>query len=313
MTSAVEIVFVGLLGYFLALNSLYLAITVAGLADLRRQRSRRQAVDLEFLATSPTTLPVSILMPAYNEGLVLGDAVRSLMASDYPEFEVIVVNDGSTDAMLETAILDLELEPRDLFHPAPLPTARVRGIYGSRRYPNLWLVNKENGGWADALNAALNLARYPFVGHVDADCLVEPDALMRSMRPINFEPDEIIIVGAQLRVANGLKLDGGKITESALPAAWSSDFSSWSTSARSCSTGLAGGVSTRSPSCPAPGESGPSGSFSSWAAFRRAKPMATSRPRFTPTHGSGRTAPRTASSTCRTRSCGHRCPPTGAT
>ena len=217
MTSAVEIVFVGLLGYFLILNSLYLAISVAGLADLRRQRRRGRTVDLEFLSASPTTLPVSILMPAYNEGLMLGDAVRSLMASDYPEFEVIVVNDGSTDAMLETAILDLELEPRDLFHPAPLPTAHVRGIYGSRRYPNLWLVDKGNGGWADALNAALNLARYPFVGHVDADCLVEPDALMRSMRPINFNPDEIVIVGAQLRVANGLKLDGGKITESALP------------------------------------------------------------------------------------------------
>ncbi len=209
--------FVALLGYFLTLNCLYLAITGAALNDLRRHRSRRQYVDLDALSSSPTILPVSIVIPAYNEEVVLRETVTTILASAYPEFEVIVVNDGSTDSTLEMAIREFALEPRDVFHPSPLGSAPVRGTYRSRRYPNLWLVDKQNGGAADALNAGLNLARYPFVAHLDADCVVEPDALMLSMQPINFDPDEVVIVGAHLRVANGLEIDDGRITASALP------------------------------------------------------------------------------------------------
>jgi cellulose synthase/poly-beta-1,6-N-acetylglucosamine synthase-like glycosyltransferase len=214
--SAGELVFAGLLGYFLILNCLYLAIAVTGLVDLRR-RSRGQYVDLDHLSASPATLPVSIVMPAYNEELVLRDTVAAVLASTYPEFEVIIVNDGSSDATVETAIREFELELRDVFHPSPLETARVRGTYRSRRHPNLWLVDKENGGAADALNAGLNLARYPLIAHLDADSVVEPDAIMRCMKPINFNPDEVVIVGAHLRLTNGLEVHEGKVTGTALP------------------------------------------------------------------------------------------------
>lgn len=146
MSPAVEIVFVALLGYFLALNALYFAITVAAMIDLRRDRSRRRYVDLDPLSSSPATLPLSIVVPAYNEELILRDALASILASTDPEFEVIVVNDGSADATLETAIREFAFEPQDVFHPSPLHTARVRGTYRSRRHPNLWLVDKENGG-----------------------------------------------------------------------------------------------------------------------------------------------------------------------
>ncbi len=217
MSSTVEIIFVALLGYFLVLNCLYLAITVAALFDLRRQQSRQQYVDLDHLSSSAATLPVSIVMPAYNEELILRDAVTAILASEYPEFEIIVVNDGSTDATLEVAIRTFQLEPRDVFHPSPVQSAPVRGVYRSRLHPNLWVVDKQNGGWADALNAGLNLARYPLVAHMDCDCVAEPDALMRSMRPINFEADEVVIVGAHLRIANGLELKDGKITDGQLP------------------------------------------------------------------------------------------------
>ena len=216
MNPVVEIVFVVLLGYFLVLNCLYLAITVTAFFDLRRHR-RHGYVDLERLLRSPTALPVSVLMPAYNEELILRATVTAMLASAYPEFEVIVINDGSTDAMLETAIAEFALEPCDVFHPSPLQTALVRGTYRSRTYPNLWLIDKQNGGAADGLNAGLNLARYPYVAHVDADCVVEPDALMRLMRPINFAPDEIVVVGAHLRLANGLEVVDGRITKVSLP------------------------------------------------------------------------------------------------
>ncbi len=217
MSLPVEIVFVCLLGYFLTLNSFYLAITVAALVQLHRESGRRY-IDFERLSTSATTLPLSVLIPAYNEAAILGDVLTALLASSYAEFEIIVVNDGSTDDMLDVAIRDFELEPHDVFHPSPLPSSPVRATYRSRRHPNLWLIDKENGGAADALNAGLNLARYPIVAHIDADCIVEPDSLMRVMRPINFAPDAVVVAGATLRLANGLEMSGGRVIEESLPS-----------------------------------------------------------------------------------------------
>lgn len=211
-----EILFVCLLGYFLALNSLYLTITVAALVQLQRESGRRY-IDFARLEASAATLPVSVIIPAYNEAEILTDALIALLGSRYGEFEVIVVNDGSTDETLEVAQRDFELERNDVFHPSPLPTAPVRGTYRSRRYPNLWVIDKENGGGADSVNAGLNLARYPFIVHIDADCLVEPETLMRLMRPMNFARDQVVVAGATLRVANGLEVRRGRIVRETLP------------------------------------------------------------------------------------------------
>jgi cellulose synthase/poly-beta-1,6-N-acetylglucosamine synthase-like glycosyltransferase len=216
MSTAIEIIFVALLGYFLVLNSLYLTMGVVALAQLHRERGR-EYIDIEQMAASAATLPVSVLIPAYNESLILRHVVMSLLESSYREFEIIIINDGSTDATVETAIREFALVAHDVFHPAPLPTAPVRGTYRSRCYPNVWLIDKDNGGAADALNAGLNLARYPFVAHIDADCVVEPDALMRLMRPINFAVEEVVVAGATLRVANGLEITDGRITRVRLP------------------------------------------------------------------------------------------------
>lgn len=216
MSNAAEVIFVVLLGYFLVLNGLYLAITVGALMTLRRQRALRY-VDLGRLAQSATTLPVSVLVPAYDEEAILAQTVRSILASDYPELELVVVNDGSTDGMLATATREFDLVPCEVFHPAPIPTKRIHATYRSRRHPNLWLIDKENGGAADALNAGLNLARYPCVIHIDADCIVKRDSLTRLMRPINFDPGETVVAGAQLRLANGLHVVDGQIINGSLP------------------------------------------------------------------------------------------------
>jgi cellulose synthase/poly-beta-1,6-N-acetylglucosamine synthase-like glycosyltransferase len=216
MSTPVEIVFVCLLGYFLLLNALYFAITVAALAQLHGESGRRY-VDYSRLSASAANLPLSIIMPAYNEALILPDTVSAMLDSVYSEFEVIVVNDGSTDETVQVALDVFEMEPHDVFHPAPIPCSPVRGTYRSRLHPNLWLIDKENGGAADALNAGLNFARYPVVAHVDADCVVDPEAVAQLMRPINFAPDEVVIVGATLRLTNGLKVSGGEITGESLP------------------------------------------------------------------------------------------------
>ncbi len=213
-----EIFFVCLLGYFLVLNSLYLAITFAALLQLHRE-SGRGYIDFERLAGSAATLPVSVVIPAYNEAEIITGALSSILASNYGEFEVIVVSDGSKDDTIAVLTRDFELEPHDVFHPSPLVTARVRCTYNSRRHPGLWVIDKDNGGGADSINAGLNLARYPFIVHLDADCLLEPDSLMRLMRPLNFaSDDEVVVAGATLRIANGLEVKDGRIVSEAMPA-----------------------------------------------------------------------------------------------
>jgi cellulose synthase/poly-beta-1,6-N-acetylglucosamine synthase-like glycosyltransferase len=211
-----KIFFVSLLGYFLVLNALYLATTVAALVQLHRESGRRY-IDFDRLVSSAATLPVSVLIPAYNEGQIITGALISILASNYGEFEVIVVNDGSTDDTLAVMTRDFELEPHDVFHPSPITTARVRGTYRSRRHPNLWVIDKLNGGGADSVNAGLNLARYPFIVHLDADCLLEPESLMRLMRPLNFASEEVVVAGATLRIANGLEVRQGQIVRESLP------------------------------------------------------------------------------------------------
>jgi len=217
MSTPVEIIFVALLGYFLALNALYLAVTVAALVRLRQQSGLRY-IDYGRMSTSAANLPLSIIMPAYNESTILRDTVSAMLASDYSEFEVIVVNDGSRDDTVKVAVEAFEMEPHDVFHPAPLETKPVRAVYRSRAHPNLWLIDKGNGGSADALNAGLNLARYPIVAHIDSDCVVEPETIARLMRPINFAPEEVVIVGATLRLTNGLQVRDGTIVGESLPA-----------------------------------------------------------------------------------------------
>ncbi len=216
MSLAGEIFFVCLLGYFLVLNSLYLSITIAALVQLSRE-SGHKYIDFDRLVSSAATLPVSILIPAYDEAEIITGALSSVLASNYGEFEVIVVNDGSTDDTVGVMMREFEMGPHDVFHPSPLVTAPVRAIYRSHSHPNLWLIDKANGGGADSINAALNLARYPFVVHLDADCLLEPDSLMRLMRPLNFASEEILVAGATLRIANGLEVQRGRIVRESLP------------------------------------------------------------------------------------------------
>ncbi len=164
------------------------------------------SADYTTLASSRFTIPVSVIVAAYDEEAVIESAVRSLLAFDYPEFEVIVVNDGSTDGTLERLRETFELEAYEVFVRHVLPSAHVRAIYRSPAYPNLVVVDKENGGKADGWNAGLNIARYRYVCGVDADTVFDPKALLKVMEFVIEDPARIIGATSQITTARNAEV-----------------------------------------------------------------------------------------------------------
>jgi cellulose synthase/poly-beta-1,6-N-acetylglucosamine synthase-like glycosyltransferase len=200
-----------MLVYFFAINTYYLLLTVAGFRRTLRMVRELQRPDHRRLLRSPLTPPVSVLAPAFNEEANVVDNVRSLLMLDYPLFEVILVNDGSKDETLDRLIAAFELKLSARSFERTVPCKPIRGVYESSVYPNLVVVDKVNGGKADALNAGLNLALYPLFCAIDADSILESDALLRLVRPFLDAPGETIAAGGVIRVANGCDIRGGRV------------------------------------------------------------------------------------------------------
>ena len=205
------------LGYFIVLNGLYLAFTVMAWRELGLHGRRRRYAAVEDAFASPLTPAVSVLVPAYNEELGIVEGVRSLLALRYSRHEVIVVSDGSTDGTLAALQQAFDLAPVRMAVRTGLQTARVRGSYVSRRDPDLWVIDKENGGKHDALNAGLNAARHPYICAVDADAVLEEDALLRVALPMIEDPGHIAATGGIVRIANGCVVDHGRVIDVRLP------------------------------------------------------------------------------------------------
>jgi cellulose synthase/poly-beta-1,6-N-acetylglucosamine synthase-like glycosyltransferase len=199
--------------FFFAINSYYLILTVTGFWRTVRNVLEIQWTDRRRLLRSPFTPPVSVLAPAYNEQTNIVENVRSLLMLDYPLFEVIVINDGSSDKTLEAMIEEFELRPTARSFEYAVPCKPIRCVYESATYSNLVLVDKDNGGKADALNAGLNLSLYPLFCAIDADSILDSDALLRLVRPFIDAPGVTIAAGGVVRVANGCEIRGGRVRE----------------------------------------------------------------------------------------------------
>jgi cellulose synthase/poly-beta-1,6-N-acetylglucosamine synthase-like glycosyltransferase len=204
------------LGYFVLLNAVYLGTSFFAFGALRRYAMRMKSLDLTELIGSSAAPPISLLAPAYNEERTCVEAVRSLLTLEYPEYEIIVVNDGSKDGTLQRLIDAFHFEPASRVATATVRTAPVKQVYHSHAYPTLWLIDKENGGKADALNAGLNYCYTPVFCAMDADSLLEPEALIRIIRPF-LEDATTIAAGGILRIANGCLVDRGRVTQVGLP------------------------------------------------------------------------------------------------
>lgn len=164
--------------------------------------------------------PVSVIAPCYNEELSIADSVRALLALEYPDHEVIVVNDGSRDGTLARLIDEFEMHRIEREQLAVLQKTRILGVYASAKHANLLLVDKENGRKADAVNAGIGFAAAPLVCVIDADSIIEPDGLLRGTEPFMTDDGSLIAIGGTIRIANGSVVDGGHVRQVRLPAGW---------------------------------------------------------------------------------------------
>jgi len=142
--------------YAFALNLIYLSLLLFASFSVRAQQQTLQIKPLSMLF-SPAMLPsISIIAPAYNEEATIVESVNSLLNIRYPDFEIIVVNDGSPDGTLNELVAKFELERTDIFLHGYLATQPVRAVYRNPRIPELTVIDKQNGGKADSLNSGIN-------------------------------------------------------------------------------------------------------------------------------------------------------------
>ncbi len=163
---------------------------------------------------------MTIIAPAYNEEATIVESVKSLLMLQYPVFEAIVVNDGSVDKTMEILKSTFDLRKIPVQLEEKLKCKDILGVYRSPTYPNLVVVDKINGGKADALNAGVNVSRYPLICTIDADSLVEGRALLRVTQPFLEQPDTTVAMGGVVRIANGCHIEGGRLLRVRLPKNW---------------------------------------------------------------------------------------------
>ena len=204
-----------ILGYFLLLNGFYLLLYVVSFVTISDYARREVYGGLPELFVSNYAPPVSVIVPAYNEEATIAASVRSFLALHYPLFEVVVVNDGSKDRTVEVLREEFDLSESDQPVRIQLKTQPLRTVYASSA-ERLILVDKENGGKADALNAGICAANYPLVCCIDADIILEEDALLRVARPM-IESSRVVAVGGIVRVANGCEVESGRVIDIKTP------------------------------------------------------------------------------------------------
>ncbi len=207
------------LGYALALNGIQLVLLSVATVAVPRILGRERATSLDDVYAHPGTPGVSILVPAYNEAAGIIEAVQSLLRLRYPSFELVVVDDGSTDDTFGLLQREFGLVPVDRVVEASVPTqGAVTSVYIQASGGPLVVVRKVNAQRrSDALNAAINVARHDYICMIDGDCVLEPDALLHTVKPFLDNPSTVVGVGGVIRPANGAGVRRGQVTALACP------------------------------------------------------------------------------------------------
>ncbi len=205
--------------YFITLNGLYLVLLLLSAAWCRRYKKKAalHPIDFDALESLKRLIPpVTLIVPAYNEERVIAQSVRSLLGIEYPRIQIAVINDGSTDNTLEELTRSFSLRKAEVRPSGELPTQPIRDYYVSVVEPRLVVIDKQNGGKADALNAGINFCESPYFLAMDADSVVEPEALTYAVRAILEDPERVVAVAGIVRGVNGSIVDGGRVRSPSL-------------------------------------------------------------------------------------------------
>ena len=207
----------GTLVYFIVMQAYMIGLGLRSAAVMRRVHHLERFGRVSEMLSSQTSPPVSIVIPAYNEAAGIVDSVRSMSIVGYPRFEIVITNDGSSDGTLEALVEAFHLERVRIPYRPDIPTAPIRGIYRGHGAVDITVIDKENGGRADALNAGINAARYPYALCTDADVILDSNCLVGAMRRIVEDRERTIAVGGNIRPLNGSKVQLGHLVEAGVP------------------------------------------------------------------------------------------------
>lgn len=203
-----------IIGFFVFVNVFYFSMYVISFGAIVTYLRRHAFCDYRVIMQSELTPAVSILAPAFNESATCIDSINSLLKLNYPTVEVIFINDGSKDNTLEIVVKEFDLVKTERVYIPTIETKPVRGIYVSQKaeYKGLIVVDKQNGGKADALNVGINVSRYELVCAIDSDSILEDDALLKVAKSF-LDDDRVIAVGGIVRIANGCTIERGRVTD----------------------------------------------------------------------------------------------------
>ena len=202
--------------YFVGVNSLYGVLLISAAVEMVNSRRRTWQEDKSALLGSAVAPRISMLAPAYNEGPTVAESVRSLLTMRYPNLEIVLINDGSTDDTMDVLLREFDLAPVHPIYQRVVDHMPVSALYRSPSHPGLVVVDKVNGGKADALNAGMNVASGELVCAMDADTLIEPDALLNMIEPF-LTDDDVVASGGTIRIANGARVRAGRVLEARVP------------------------------------------------------------------------------------------------
>ena len=206
--------------YYLASNLVYFALAAVSIRGAAKQRKLWEIKSKDMLFEKGMLASVSVIAPAYNEEVSIIESVSNLLNLRYPDYELVVVNDGSKDRTLEVLIEHFQLERRNITVEPSLPTRPVRAVYGCRSVPNLIVVDKVNGGKADALNVGINYASKEYVCGIDADSLLEKNALLKLMSTTIDHDEVTFALGGNIFPVNGCTVDHGTVEKTGLSRRW---------------------------------------------------------------------------------------------
>ncbi len=202
--------------YFCLINICYASLLVAAVVEMRRMRHEAIGINDHIVVGSRLAPTISILAPAYNEEATITASVQSLLTLDYPNLEVVVIADGCKDSTVAVLTQEFALVEVYRAYAARVPTKGVVALYRSARHANLVVVDKLNGGKADALNVGVNLASGDLVCAIDADTLIERGALVRLVRPMMIDPD-VVATGGTIRPVNAVETKNGRVLDVTVP------------------------------------------------------------------------------------------------